>query len=232
MLTWASQAILRSGLSLALICSSYLTFAQTLQPYGICTPPAQEGVNFCSPYSGLTEIPSPFQVIGAGTSGHGQVANMQLWADGKKIMQTTGTPFDEPITLPPGYHRLTLIEVDDTGAFAKSTTLDIITTGNGGGTKCSPPSTPGVKICSPAAGCNVEPSIEVSAAGRGQSSPVVRMELWILNSSGNTAKIANFPGDKILTNLVIFDAFYTLEVREVDRNGHTLKTDLAQDGPC
>lgn len=230
MLTWASRATLRLGLPLALICCSPLTTAQTLQPYGRCNPPAQQAVNICMPYAGA-EVPSPFQLIGFGTSGRGQVANMQLWADGKKIMQTTGTPFDEPITLPLGNHTLTLIEVDDTGFSAKSTPLDI-TVVSGDSTPCDPPSTPGVHICLPTAPCNTSPWIDVSAAGKGQTGPVVRMELWITKSGGYAAKIANFTGDSFVTHPIFFDVNYTLEIWEIDSHGFALKEDLPQDGPC
>jgi hypothetical protein len=227
---WASRTILRLGLPLALICCSLPTFTQTLQPYGRCSPPAQQGVNICMPYNGAM-VPSPFQLIGAGTSGRGLVVQMQLWADGKKIIQTFGMPFDQPINLPLGNHQLTLIEVDDTGFSSKSAPLNI-TVVSGDSTPCSPPSTPGVNICMPNAPCNTSPWLNISAAGKGQTGPVVRMEVWITNGSGNAAKIANFPGNSFVTHPIFFDAFYTLEIWEIDSNGHALKADVHQDGPC
>ena len=228
MYTWAS---LRSGLPLALICCAYPTFTQTLQPYGRCTPPAQQGVTICMPYAGA-EVRSPFQLIAAGTSGRGQVASMQLWADGKKIMQTTGTPFDEPVALPVGNHQLTLIEVDDTGYYAKSTPLNItVSEADGISDACSPPGAPGVTICLPQGPCNENPWLEVSAAATGQTGPVVRMEMWITGPN-YAAKIANFPGAHFQSNPIFFDSPYTLEIWEIDSNGHALKADLPQQGPC
>jgi hypothetical protein len=170
-------------------------------------------------------------VIGAGTSGRSQVAQMQLWADGKKLMQTTGTPFNQAVTLPLGTHQLTLIEADDTGFYAKSTPLNITVVG-GDSTPCSPPAIPGVNICMPSSSCNTSPWLDISAAGKGQTGPVVRMEVWITNTSGYAAKIANFPGNNFVTHPIFFDAFYTLEIWEIDSNGHALKADLPQDGPC
>jgi hypothetical protein len=232
MRTWATVAILRSGFPLSLICCSSFSHTQTLQPYGRCTPPAQQGVNICMPYAGA-EVPSPFQLIAAGTSGRGQVAQMQLWADGKKIMQTDGTPFDQVVTLPLGNHQLTLVEVDDTGFYAKSTPLNItVVSGDNPPTPCSPPSSPGVNICLPTSSCNTSPWLDISAAAKGQTGPVVRMEVWITNSTGYTAKIANFPGSSFVTHPIFFDSNYTLEIWEIDSNGYALKADLPQYGPC
>jgi hypothetical protein len=234
----ATQAILQSGLTLALVCCSPFTLTQTLQPYGACTPPAQQGVNVCGPYNAgyfgnsSVEIPSPFQVIAAGTSGRGNVANMQLWADGKKIMQTAGTPFDQPITLPPGNHQLTVIEVDDTGYYAKSAPFNVVVDPNDIASPCSPPAAPGVHICLPDQPCNTQTWIDVSASAKGQTGPVVRMEMWITEGSGYAAKIANFPGSSFETHPILFTGFYTLEVWEIDSNGYALKADLPQAGPC
>ena len=236
MYTWFA---LRSGLPLALICCSPLTFTQTLPPYGNCTPPPRVGVNLCNPYNtarmdgNAVEVPYPFQVIAVGTSGRGRVANMQLWADGKKIMQTTGTPFDKPVTLPPGNHQLTVIEVDDTGYYAKSTPFNVTVDSNDIPAPCSPPAAPGVHICFPVEPCNVNEWSSVSAAGKGQTGPVVRMEMWVTHDRGDgTYKIANFPGSSFETHPIIFDGFYNLEIWEIDSNGYALKADLPQDGPC
>lgn len=227
-------AICRLGMRWALVscCLTSPIIAQTqapsLEPYGRCTTPSQQGVNICMPYQGA-EVASPFQVIGAGTSGRGQVALMQLWADGRKIMQTPGTPFDEPIALPLGAHQLTLIEVDDTGFYSKSEPLNVtVVDSSFSNQECPPPGSPGVNVCQPSPNsCNVQPGTYISAAGKGESGPVIRMEVWI---SG--AKVANFPGDHFETNMILFDSSYTMEIWEIDSHGHSLKSALFLDGPC
>lgn len=109
MRTLSARAIFCAGLPFALLCSSTsLLFSQSkaapssgpaaLAPYGSvgtgegsipCQSPSHEGINICQPGVGnfSPEIPSPFQVIAAATSGRGQVQLMELWADGKKEAQ-------------------------------------------------------------------------------------------------------------------------------------------------
>jgi hypothetical protein len=178
------------------------------------------------PYAGAA-VRNPFQLIAAGTSGRGQVNNMQLWADGSKIMQTAGSPFDQPVSLPPGEHELTLIEVDETGFYAKSTPLKVTVLDYTPDLPCAPPDAAGVHICLPDSSCNTNAWLDVSAAGRGETGPVVRMEMWL-----NGAKVANFSGDHINTHPIFFDSNYTLEIWEIDSHGHALKADVHQDGPC
>ena len=76
---------------------------------------------------------------------------MELWADGKKVTQTNGTPFDAPVTLPVGTHELTVIEVSTSGAFAKSAPLKV-TVENNSGEACPLPPGPGVNVCEPMRG--------------------------------------------------------------------------------
>src|SRR5579863_5908353 len=175
---------LRTGLLVALLCSSpvlplahlpgTVSAASTaLQPYGQCAPPAQEGVTICvpsrDPYIGgpdrSGDTLSPFQVIAAGTSGRGRVNNMQLWVDGKKIMQSTGSPFDKVVSLPQGLHVLTVVEVDETGFYANSNPRIVNVQSVSPDPPCDPPDTPGVHICNvDTSPCNTW--TDVSAAGR------------------------------------------------------------------
>ena len=111
---------------------------------------SQEGVKICVPFQN-SFINGPFQVIASGTSGRGQVTLMELWADGKKVTQTNGTPFDSPVSLPVGTHELTVIEVSTTGAFAKSAPLKVTVENNSGET-CPLPPGPGVNVCEPMRG--------------------------------------------------------------------------------
>ena len=189
--------------SAILFCLSLLTpslQAQTaaLAPYGRCPAPTREGVNVCAPIQN-SEINAPFQVIAAGTSGRGQVAYMELWAAGKKITEVHRSPFDEAITLPPGPHTLTVIEVDDTGYYSKSAPVHV-QVNEIEEVQCPVPSLPGVNVCSPPPNsCNTSPWTTFAAAARGASGTVARMELWV-----GKDKIANFPSDHLLTHLVLY----------------------------
>ena len=237
--TWNARTVLRTGLQLALICSSpFALFSQTtaqtssgaaaLAPYGGCPAPSHAGVNICVPGTGF-EVPSPFQVIAAGTSGRAQVRLMELWADGKKVTHTDGTPFDEPVTLGLGTHELTAIEVDTIGNFVKSTPFEVTVVPSQldpQTEKCLPPSEPGVNICTPTQnGCNTTPWVPIIASGRGRSGTVNRMELW-----NNGTKIANFPGDRINTNLIML--FGKVTIYEVDSKGAALSASILYNGPC
>jgi hypothetical protein len=220
MRSWALQCVLLSS-------SLFLFFSQcadrasaagaALPAYSGCPAPASEGVNICVPFIHNGVIGSPFQLIASATSGRGQVVTMELWADGKKVTQADRTPFDEPITLPEGTHTLIVIEVSTTGAFVKSAPLTV-TVENRGDTTCTLPAGPGVKVCQPVQGtCHTAPWVQVLAAAKGQSGTVNRMELWV-----NGGKLANFPGDRINTNLVIQD-FDTVTIYEVDSKGGYIK---------
>ncbi len=225
------RSLLCTGLRFALLSSSlFLLFSQStdqasaaaaaLPAYGGCQAPASEGVNICVPSINNGTISAPFQVIASATSGRGQVVTMELWADGKKVTQTSSSPFDEPITLPEGTHTLTVIEVSTTGAFLKSAPLTV-TVQNQGDQSCSLPGGPGVNVCQPVQGaCHTAPWVQVLAAAKGQSGTVSRMELWV-----NGGKIANFPGNHISTNLIIQD-FDTVTIYEVDSKGGYIKAPL------
>ena len=226
MRSWNARRMSCACLQFALLCSSpFLLFSQrtdrasaaALPAYGGCPAPSQEGVKICAPFQN-SFINGPFQVIASGTSGRGQVTLMELWADGKKVTQTNGTPFDSPVTLPVGTHELTVIEVSTTGASAKSAPLKVTVENNSGET-CPLPPGPGVNVCEPMRGsCHTTAWVTVLAAAKGQSGTVSRMELWV-----NGGKIANFPGNRINTHLFIQD-FNTVTIYEVDSKGGFIKS--------
>lgn len=215
------------ALQLAFVCCSpLLLFSQntdkvarpaslTAPPgYGSCPAPQDEGISLCEPYDGAS-IDTPFQVIASATSGSAQVSHIELWADGKKVTQASGTPFDEPITLSSGTHRLTLIEIPVISpGYLTSKTFHVTVQGNDG-EKCPPPGAAGVNVCDPRPNsCHTSPWVTVVASGTGfTNNPIVRMELWV-----NNGKVANFPGNLINTNLYVSD-FSTITIYAVDSKG-------------
>ena len=197
-------------------------------PYGGCPAPATAGINICDPpepNSFAWETNAPFQVIAAATSGTAQVQLMELWADGKKVAQTDGTPFDEPVTLGVGTHTLTVIEKDATAAEIKSAPFQVSVQDNGQ-PLCSAPASPGVNVCSPfPGGCNSQGWADFDAVGKGKSGSVNRMELWIAGT-----KVANFPGDRIRTSLIM--VYGEVGIVEVDSKGNSLSSSFFFNGPC
>jgi hypothetical protein len=200
--------------------------AAALGPYGGCAAPASAGIAVCEPgepNSFAWETDSPFQVIASATSGTGQVETMELWADGKKVAQASGSPFNEPVSLGVGTHSLTVI--DTTGDVLKSSVFPVAVQ-SVADDSCAMPGNPGVHVCEPQSnGCNTQPWVDISAAGKGASGKVARMELWI---NGN--KVANFPGDRIQTSLIMVDG--AVKIDEVDSKGATLGSTFFFSGPC
>lgn len=200
----------------------------TTQPYGGCAAPSTQGFNFCNPgepNSFAWTTSSPVQLIVAATSGAAQVQSMEVLVDGKKVAQEDGTPFDEPILLSAGTHKLTVIEHDAIGGELKADSFDLDSVGDDHAT-CDAPSKPGVNICAPfPGGCNSESWVDFDAVGKGKSGSVNHMELWIAGT-----KIANFPGDRIRTSLIM--AFGEIKVVEVDSKGNSLSASQSFFGPC
>jgi hypothetical protein len=237
MRTWNVRTMFYAGLA-ALACASVLPlFSPGMiqasgQPptagYGNCSAPSSPGFNICNPgepNSFAWETSSPFQMIAAATSETGQVQLLEVWADGKKVAQANGSPFDEPVNLDAGTHTITLVEQDATGTEMKSAPFQLAVEGNGHPT-CNAPSSPGVNVCSPyPGGCNSQGWVDFDAVGKGKSGSVNRMELWI----GGT-KIANFPCDRISTSLIM--VWGEVGIVEVDSKGNSLSSSFFFNGPC
>jgi hypothetical protein len=236
----ATYAVLSSGVLGVLTCLSPVNLipqsSTTLNPYGNCPAPAREGIAVCAQPEAISAPSiypsqvSPFQVIASATSGKGHVVLMELWADGQKIAEGFGTPFDETVTLPLGSHTLKIVAIDETGALVQSVPMPLSVEGLQplSYQDCLPPSSPGVNVCAPeAGGCNTQPWVEFSAAARADHGHVVRMELWI----GGT-KFANFPGNHFDTSMVIDASFTTITVNAVDQKGRVLSQSLQYSGPC
>jgi hypothetical protein len=227
--TWDIRALSCTGLLLALANFSPSSSAAALPAYGGCAAPSGQGVNVCQPLGSSEftyQISGPVQVIAAATSGRGQVKSMELWVDGKKVSEADGTPFDQTIDMGVGTHDLSVVEIDTTGASAKSAPLKIDVVEKNDGPDCSAPDHPGVNVCSPDPnGCNSQSWVNISAVGKGKSGKVSRMELW---AEGD--KIANFPGDRIDTNLIML--YGTITINEVDSKGNTLGSTFFFNGPC
>lgn len=93
--------------------------ATTVAPGGGCAAPGAPGVQVCSPTAGET-MASPVTVIAAATGASGSVNHLELWVDGKKLGNYSGSTMDATVSLASGSHTATVVEVDSKYAYVKS----------------------------------------------------------------------------------------------------------------
>ncbi|HEU5402742.1 MAG TPA: FG-GAP-like repeat-containing protein [Terriglobales bacterium] len=87
-----------------------------------CTVPSTAGVHVCSPVAGDTYA-SPVTVLATGKASSGSVAHMELWIDGKKVGQYSGSQINTTVSLAAGQHRLVVVEVESSGSYIKSSAI-------------------------------------------------------------------------------------------------------------
>ncbi|MGC2619328.1 MAG: FG-GAP-like repeat-containing protein [Acidobacteriaceae bacterium] len=87
---------------------------------GACAAPSSAGVNVCSPTAG-EKTASPVTFKAAGTGASGSVNHLELWIDGTKIGNYTGSTMDTQVSEAAGSHTVTVVEVDSKGNYVKST---------------------------------------------------------------------------------------------------------------
>lgn len=90
---------------------------------GPCSPPSSPGVNFCSPMPNA-QLSSPVDFVAAGTGASGSVDHLELWIDGQKIGNYPGSEMSVSVSLPTGVHQATVVEVDSSFNFVKSTPVN------------------------------------------------------------------------------------------------------------
>lgn len=84
-----------------------------------CAAPSSAGAVLCAPAAGTTES-SPVQFLGAATGASGSVNHLELWIDGQKVGNYSGSTLNTQVTLPSGTHAATLVEVDSQLHYVKS----------------------------------------------------------------------------------------------------------------
>jgi hypothetical protein len=180
-----------------------------------CTAPSSPGVNVCSPTQGETTS-SPVTVTAAGTGASGTVNHLELWIDGNKIGNYSGSTMSTSTPLTAGSHSLSVVEVDSAGAYVKSNPVSFTVGSNGG---CAAPSSPGVNVCSPTQGETTSSPVTVIASGTGASGAVNHLELWV-----DGAKIGNYNGGNMNISLNLQPGSHQLSVVEVDSKGAYVKS--------
>ena len=87
-----------------------------------CSVPGTPGVHVCSPTLGQA-VASPVNFSAAAAGASGSVNRLELWVDGNKLGNYAGSSMNASVTLTSGSHVATVVEVDSTGAYVKSTPI-------------------------------------------------------------------------------------------------------------
>ncbi len=175
-------------------------------------------VSVSSPAAGATTT-SPVKIVASGTGASGSVNHLEAWIDGQKMGDYSGATMNASVSLATGAHALTVVEVDSTGAYAKSTPVNFTVQQTATPGACAAPSSPGVDICSPSAGQTVTSPVMFVADGTGASGQVNHLELWIDGS-----KIGNYAGSTMNTAVTLVAGAHTATVVEVDSQLHYVKS--------
>jgi hypothetical protein len=174
--------------------SSEAVAGYTINSGSGCSVPANPGVNVCSPANGST-VNSPVNVQAAARV-TGTIARMEVWVDGVKKFSTFGsTSLGTSLTLAAGSHRFSFYAVNTAGT--KWNTAVTATVG-GGGSTCTAPSTPGVKVCKPANGSTVTSPVAVQAVST-VTGTISRMEVWV----DGVKKYSTFGSTTLSTSLAL-----------------------------
>lgn len=140
-----------------------------------CTLPSIASVRICTPGNGETvNYPA---AITASASGKAPITKMAVYVDGERIYFDSGNQL-ELIDggVKAGSHRLTVRAWDSAGnSYASTRHFTVV----GGTTPKCVPSTPGVKLCSPANG-SLQPvnEINVIAGATGNNSRITRLKVF------------------------------------------------------
>lgn len=187
-------------------------FAQPNISTGGCGVPGTAGAVFCSPVLGQT-YSSPVSISGTGKANSGSVNHLELWIDGRKIGNYSGSKMSTTLALASGTHAATLVEVDSTGAYLKSTPTKFDVAA------CAPPNSPGALLCSLVAGQIYTSPVQFTGAGTLANVAVNHLELWI-----DGHKIGNYTGNILNTSVSEFSGSHTATLVAVDAQGGYLKS--------
>jgi hypothetical protein len=144
--------------------------------FGGCSEPsAAEGIHICFPGSGSTSSPVRFSVA---ANSFYPIRKLEIWVDGSKRSETRHVYafeawVDAFLSLGAGSHTATVVAANyDNRLIKKAVTFSV------SGSTCSPPSSPGVHVCSPVDGSTVGSSVRAQAAAT-VTGTVYRFELWV-----------------------------------------------------
>jgi hypothetical protein len=142
---------------------------------GCAYPKTGQGIHVCAT-SGTTTSPVLFS---ASSNSYGDLRKMELWVDGKKIVEqhhTWGQKawFNLSSAFATGSHSGAMF-ASDVGNRLQKTTFSFTVGATG---TCSAPASPGVNVCKPANGSTVSSPVQVQAAST-ITGTLARMEVWV-----------------------------------------------------
>jgi hypothetical protein len=179
-----------------------------------CSSPnsSKVAVHTCLPAAGST-LGTTFSVRAAANAPT-SILRIEEWLDGKKVYQQLSNQVRNTLTTTPGTHTLTLIPVDIFGNYMKQNETITVTS------SCSPPSSAGVRICSPASGSTVSSPVTFSAAARPSTgTSITAMRLYVDNVSKYTVN-----GNTLYTSVTLATGSHSIAVVGYEANGAALKT--------
>jgi hypothetical protein len=174
---------------------------------GDCPYPTSAGVTFCQ----ATGSGNSVQVRGTARAQTAPVERIELWANGQKLYQVFADEFSATLNVPANT-AISAVEVEANGT-TRSTTV------TPSQNSCHAPGSPGVTVCAPTQGENVNSPVEFTAAGTGASGTVDHLELWI-----DGTKMGNYPGASMDAKVQEPQGSHTATVIEVDSNWNYVKS--------
>jgi hypothetical protein len=177
-------------------------------------PSAAAGISTCIYRSGTNGATVTF---GAAASWFEPLRKLELWIDGKKVNEQYNVwdkyawLMSSASTFSNGTHRADLYTAGYDNALQHQTLTFKVP-----GPSCTPPSSPGVNVCSPVAG-TVGRSVEALAAGT-ISGTIRRMEVWI----DGTKMYTTFGSNMLDTTLTVAPGSHTFTFYIVNTSGQVL----------
>ncbi|UWZ86436.1 FG-GAP-like repeat-containing protein [Occallatibacter riparius] len=150
---------------------------------GVYFPPCNtaamaEGITMCQPTGSSSTSPVYFSIAAAGPT---PMRTAAVWVDGQKQFEQLMHSFshysylNESLSLSSGTHNVTIYGTGwDNTLQKKSFSITV----SGTGTGCAPPSSAGVRICTPANGSTVTSPTQVLASAD-LPGTLARMEVWV-----------------------------------------------------
>jgi hypothetical protein len=170
---------------------------KTTTAHDPCPYPTGPGINFCLPANGAT-AGSPVNFVGSFHAPTQPANRIELWIDGKKKFQVFGDLISTSMQVSPGTHTATLVGVSATGRFIKSNHSFTVS-----GTAGCLPSSPGVRVCTPAPNASVPSPVEVAAGAIPTAQRITAIRIYVDNQpaffSANGSTANSFSIDAHLT---------------------------------
>ncbi len=178
---------------------------------------ASPSVTICSPANNAT-VTSPVNIVAGTTDNSSTVKYVQIYIDGVKQYQVSGTQVNTSLAMSTGTHRVTVQAQDAAGNIFKSTIYITVASGSSGPCPLST-TNPSVTICTPTNGATVTSPVNV-VAGTTDSHTVTKMTIYLDGVAAYTVQ-----ANQLNTNLTISSTgSHRLAVQAWDNAGQVFKS--------